>query len=83
MTKPPQNMSSRYVRALLVEGKNDLFELVRVERRINSIDNIPIGIYFIATICSPTNDFTEASCVGATPEAALRRVLAAHGVTFR
>lgn len=81
--KSPQNMSSRYLRKLLVEGQNEIFELVRVERRINQVDNIPIGIYFIVTIANHTDDFKEVSCVGATPEAALRRALESSGVTFR
>lgn len=79
MNNLPQNVTSRYIRNLLVEGKNDDFELDRVVQ----MPSAPIGFHYRATIKVPKSDFAEQSAVGATPEQAIHRCLGAHGVTFR
>lgn len=75
----PQNVTSRYVRNLLINGTNDDFELDRVVQ----MPSTPIGFHYRATIKQPANDFAEQSAVGASPEQAVHRCLGAHGVTFR
>ncbi len=79
----PQQVTERYVRALLVEGKNDRYEIVTVGRQIAAVDNIPVGTYYGVSVAVPSDNFRELLGIGATPVAALRRALEKDGVTFR
>lgn len=79
----PQQVTERYIRMLLVTGKNDRYEIVTVGRQIASVDNIPVGSYYGVAVAVPTEDFRELLGIGATPSAALRRALEKDGVTFR
>lgn len=82
MTNPPQNITSRYARNLLVKGENNEYTITSVMRRTNMIDDFTIGYYYTADIVSLGSRTTKMA-VGVTPEQAVNRCLAKHGVTFR
>lgn len=78
---PPQQVTSRYVRNLLVKGQNNDFVVNAIERFFHQIDNVTIGSYFNATITSSNKHRQTAT--GVTPEQAIHRCLEKYGVTFR
>lgn len=78
---PPQQVTSRYVRNLLIKGKNNEFSIREIRREYTTIDNITVGIYYLAEVKERTGITEKAA--GATPEQAVHRALAKHGVTFR
>jgi hypothetical protein len=76
----PQNVTSRYVRHLLVKGENNEFQIVGMKRTYQEIDGLTIGFYYLVTIKGIA--FTK-EAAGVTPEQAVHRALEKHGVTFR
>ncbi len=78
----PQNITNRYVNALLVEGTNDNFHLMRVERHPMTVGSDIVGSYFSVTIQLLAPDCPTVERRGATPNEALSRCLIACGVTF-
>lgn len=78
---PPQQVTSRYVRNLLVKGKNNEFELCSLTRQYHDIEGLCIGIYY-QTVIKSTDHFKHVA-VGVTCEQAVHRCLEKHGVTFR
>jgi hypothetical protein len=82
MKSVPQNVSVRYSRNLLVEGRNSHFEIESVRQQIaKSPGGLPCGIYFVAEVKNyPSFEISRAE--GASPEAAVSRALEAFGVTF-
>jgi hypothetical protein len=77
---PPQKVTSRYIRNLLIKGKNNEFEILGMKRDYSMIDGICVGHYFMIDTKGVGGRFSAA---GATPEQALQRALEKHGVTFR
>ena len=77
----PQQVTSRYVRNLLVKGRNNEFILMDILRMHHEVDSVIIGHYFDATVKS--NENQKRTATGVTPEQAVERCLAKHGVTFR
>jgi formate dehydrogenase assembly factor FdhD len=82
MTNPPQNVTSRYARNLLVKGENNEYTVVSMMRRTNMIDDFVIGYYYAADIVATGTRVTKMA-IGVTPEQAVNRCLVKHGVTFR
>jgi hypothetical protein len=78
---PPQKVTLRYVRNLLVKGSNNDFVLRSIFINYSMIDEIQVGYYYTAVIQMPHGLHKEA--VGVTPEQAIQRCLLKHGVTFR
>lgn len=77
-----QNVTSRYSNRILLLGRNDTFELESLVQKIATVDNLPVGVYFEASI-KRTVGFENCAAVGATPRQAVQRSLEKHGVTFR
>jgi hypothetical protein len=84
MTTIPQNVSSRYAYRLLREGRNDPFELVKVDRHESTHDGLVVGHYYEATIVKRIlmNGPNSHTASGATPQQAVERALERAGVTF-
>jgi hypothetical protein len=77
---PPQRVTSRYIRNLLIKGKNNEFEILGMKRDYSVVDGVCIGCYFMIDTKGVGGKFAAA---GVTPEQALQRALEKHGVTFR
>jgi hypothetical protein len=78
---PPQKVTSRYVRNLLIKGRNNEFEITILEKQYTMVDDLQIGNYYMTHIKQFGASVQKA--VGVTPEQAVQRCLAKHGVTFR
>ena len=78
----PQHVTNRYVNALLVEGTNDNFHLMKVERHPMTVGHDIVGSYFSVCIQLLGPDRPSVERRGATPNEALSRCLIACGVTF-
>lgn len=78
----PQNITNRYVNALLVEGTNDNFHLMKVERHPMTVGHDIVGSYFSVAIQMLSAGTPSVERRGATPNEALSRCLQACGVTF-
>src|SRR5436189_2026370 len=81
MNTPPQKVTSRYARNLLIKGKNYEFQLRNVLINFNMVDQVNTGQYYIVVLHD--NDGHAREAVGVTPEQAIHRCLEKHGVTFR
>lgn len=81
MSTPPQQVTSRYARNLLVKGENNEFSIRELQREFTQIDNVVVGYYYQVEIKEVTGMNQKA--VGVTPEQAVHRCLEKHGVTFR
>src|SRR6266496_27991 len=75
----PQKVTSRYVRNLLIKGRNNDFTINTIERFYHQIDNVVIGNYFNATLTGSSQHRQTAT--GVTPEQAVYRCLIKYGVT--
>jgi len=78
---PPQQVTSRYARNLMVKGQNHEFHLLQLKRENHWIDGAWIANYYTAEIVS-TGGMTH-TAAGPSPENAINRCLSKHGVTFR
>jgi len=78
---PPQQVTSRYARNLIVRGKNNEYHLLSIKRENTMIDGCWIANYYVAEIVS-THGVAK-TAVGPSPENAVNRCLDKHGVTFR
>lgn len=84
----PTAMTDTYATNLLRDGKNDLFDLIELDRKVCHAAEDPdviLSTYYSASVIVTPKD-TEPSLitgVGPTPRAAVRRALEKHGVTFR
>jgi hypothetical protein len=77
----PQNMTSRYARNLLNNGRNNDFTIVDLQREHTMVDEVLIGYYY--TVAITGGNGKKIIAVGATPTQAVTRCLEKHGVTFR
>lgn len=75
----PQQVTTRYISNLLRRGKNDIFEITKLIQQDSIYDGITIGSYYLATVQRQSAE----TAAGVTPEQAVLRALAKHGVTFR
>ncbi len=82
MPNLPQNITDRYINALLRNGSNDNFNLMRVERHPMTVGHDIVGFYFSVCVQLLAPDFPSVECRGATPNEALSRCLIACGVTI-
>jgi hypothetical protein len=80
MSSAPQKVTSRYVRNLLVKGKNNDFELMTILNQYAIVDELQVGRYYEARV---VRLHVGHVAMGVTPEQAIQRCLAKHGVTFR
>lgn len=77
----PEQATKTYVANLLLKGKNDTFEIDRVEQQVQVIDGDAVGFHFEAVV-KLTSDFGTKKGYGATPRQAVQRALSKHGVQF-
>ena len=77
----PQQVGSRYARNVLRRGRNDIFELIKLLQQESTYDGISIGSYYVVTILR--TGYSAETAAGVTPDQAIQRALAKHGVTFR
>lgn len=78
----PQNVSSRYVRNLLVAGRNSNFQVFSIEQKeACSPSGICCGTYYVAEVGDHLGTIVRAA-EGATPEQAVATALGILGVTF-
>ena len=82
MNTPPQQVTSRYARNLLIKGKNNDFEFMTLSRQVSIADEVAVGVYFHVTIESLGRRIKR-DAAGVTIEQAVHRCLEKHGVTFR
>lgn len=79
----PESVTDRYINNLIRRGKNDTYEIERIQRDIASVDNIPVGVYFSVALSVPMEDHRQILAIGATPLAAIQRALEKDGVQLR
>jgi hypothetical protein len=79
----PQQVTTRYVNSLIRRGNNGIFDIVKILLQESTYDGITIGHYYVATVICPSYGVGAETAAGVTPEQAVRRALAKHGVTFR
>lgn len=77
---PPQQVTSRYIRNLLIKGKNNDFKVMTVLAQYAMVDELQVGQYYEARIVKLNIGHVA---MGVTPEQAIARCLEKHGVTFR
>lgn len=77
----PEQVTIRYVTKLLLEGKNDVFEIERITQEVKVVEGDPLGFYFEAVV-KQTADFGMKKGYGATPRQAVERALKKFGVQF-
>ena len=81
MNTPPQQVTSRYARNLLVKGHNNDFYVLSMKRENCYVDGAWLANYYIIEVASGG---VVKSAAGATPEQAITRCLGEkYGVTFR
>jgi len=78
---PPQQVTSRYVRNLLIKGLNNDFKVKEIVRLNTQVVNVVVGYYFNVSLTNNVYHTQVAS--GVTIEQAVHRCLEKHGVTFR
>ena len=79
----PQQVTNRYISALINKGKNDTFEIITLQREQALHDGIVVGSYFDVTITKPMPDHASERASGVTAAQAVSRALSKFGVTFR
>jgi hypothetical protein len=78
---PPQQVTSRYARNLMVKGVNHEFHLLQIKRENHWIDGAWIANYYTAELVA--SDGMCNTAAAPTPEQAVTRCLSKYGVTFR
>lgn len=80
MTNPPQNLTDRYVSALLYNGRNNRFDLLKLEQQASIVGQETVGYYYNAVV---ENLGVTKEANGPTPMCAVKRALEKHGVNFK